>query len=104
MSQPSPSVPNQTTSSAPRKPRVSLALATAFGLGYLPKAPGTFGSLAGVALAVLIWRRFLPYGAIDIHIHDVYLVMTAQSLMYVLTLLISGVGVLVATHTANYLG
>ncbi len=36
-----------------RKPRISLAIATAFGLGYLPKAPGTAGSLAGIALAVL---------------------------------------------------
>jgi phosphatidylglycerophosphatase A len=33
-----------------RKPRISLALATVLGLGYLPKAPGTWGSLAGVAL------------------------------------------------------
>jgi phosphatidylglycerophosphatase A len=33
-----------------RKPRGSIAIATAFGLGYLPKAPGTFGSLAGVVL------------------------------------------------------
>jgi phosphatidylglycerophosphatase A len=40
-----------TTSSGKRKPRVSLALATAFGLGYLPKAPGTFGSLGGIVLA-----------------------------------------------------
>ncbi|HVA94871.1 MAG TPA: phosphatidylglycerophosphatase A [Candidatus Dormibacteraeota bacterium] len=34
----------------PGKPRASLAIATVFGLGYLPKAPGTWGSLAGVAL------------------------------------------------------
>ena len=33
-----------------KKPRTALAIATALGLGYLPKAPGTFGSLAGVAL------------------------------------------------------
>ncbi|HEX3377259.1 MAG TPA: phosphatidylglycerophosphatase A [Candidatus Acidoferrales bacterium] len=33
-----------------KKPRFALAIATALGLGYLPKAPGTFGSLAGVAL------------------------------------------------------
>jgi len=33
------------------KPRVAIAIATAFGLGYLPKAPGTFGSLAGIAAA-----------------------------------------------------
>jgi phosphatidylglycerophosphatase A len=38
------------TNSAGRKPRISIAIATAFGLGYLPKAPGTWGSLAGVVL------------------------------------------------------
>jgi phosphatidylglycerophosphatase A len=43
-------------SSGARKPRVSLAIATAFGLGYLPKAPGTFGSLAGVLLAWILLR------------------------------------------------
>lgn len=35
-----------------RKPRFALFVATAGGLGYLPKAPGTWGSLAGVALAI----------------------------------------------------
>jgi phosphatidylglycerophosphatase A len=38
--------------SSKRKPRISLAIATALGLGYIPKAPGTFGSLAGVALTI----------------------------------------------------
>jgi phosphatidylglycerophosphatase A len=42
--------------SSKRKPRISLAIATALGLGYIPKAPGTFGSLAGIALAT-----WLPY-------------------------------------------
>ena len=43
--------------SAPRrKPRISLFTATACGLGYLPKAPGTWGSLGGLALAVVpLW-------------------------------------------------
>jgi phosphatidylglycerophosphatase A len=50
MSQPTPNP--TTTSNAKRKPRISLAIATAFGLGYFPKAPGTFASLAGIALAV----------------------------------------------------
>ena len=36
-----------------RKPRLSLFIATASGLGCLPKAPGTWGSLGGLALAVL---------------------------------------------------
>ncbi len=40
--------------SAPlRKPRLALFIATAGGLGYLPKAPGTWGSLGGIALAMV---------------------------------------------------
>jgi phosphatidylglycerophosphatase A len=35
----------------PGKRRFALGVATAFGLGHLPKAPGTFGSLGAVLLA-----------------------------------------------------
>jgi len=104
MSEPSPNLPTTTTSSRKRKPRISLAIATAFGLGYLPKAPGTFGSIAGVALTMLIWSRFLPYKSIDIYIHDVYLVIPAQGFTILFALLISGVGIVAATRTADYLG
>src|ERR1700674_3229421 len=77
MSHPEASTPSTTTSNAessarsdrdePRsdggKPRVSLAIATAFGLGNLPSAPGTFGSLAGMILAVSpLW--FMTLGAL----------------------------------------
>jgi phosphatidylglycerophosphatase A len=56
MSEPAPNPATTTTSSAKRKLRVSLAIATAFGLGYLPKAPGTFGSLAGLVPATFpLW-------------------------------------------------
>src|SRR6266436_1422693 len=41
------------------KPRLALAIATACGVGYLPKAPGTFGSLLGVATAFLSSVFFL---------------------------------------------
>jgi phosphatidylglycerophosphatase A len=34
--------------------RVALALATCFGVGYAPVAPGTFGSLAGLALWLVL--------------------------------------------------
>jgi phosphatidylglycerophosphatase A len=34
--------------------RAALAVATALGVGYIPFAPGTFGSLAGLALWVMI--------------------------------------------------
>jgi phosphatidylglycerophosphatase A len=37
------------------KPRFALFVATAAGLGYLPKAPGTWGSLAGLLLALSPW-------------------------------------------------
>lgn len=37
------------------KPRVALAIATGFGLGYLPLAPGTWGSLGGITVVYGIW-------------------------------------------------
>jgi phosphatidylglycerophosphatase A len=42
-----------------KKPRLAMAIATVLGVGYLPKAPGTFGSLVGVATAVLSAVFFL---------------------------------------------
>jgi phosphatidylglycerophosphatase A len=92
------------TNSGKRKPRVSLAIATAFGLGYLPKAPGTLGSLAGVALTMLYWSRFFPHKPIDLYIRDGYFVIWPQGFLILFTILISGFGVLVASRTANYLG
>jgi phosphatidylglycerophosphatase A len=40
----------------PRKPRISYIIATACGLGYLKPAPGTWGSLAGVAFYAYLAR------------------------------------------------
>jgi phosphatidylglycerophosphatase A len=37
-----------------KKPQFSFLLATWFGLGYLPKAPGTWGSVGGLALLWVI--------------------------------------------------
>ena len=42
-----------------KKPRLAMAIATVCGVGYLPKAPGTFGSLVGVATAFLSSFFFL---------------------------------------------
>jgi phosphatidylglycerophosphatase A len=42
-----------------KKPHLALAIASALGVGYLPKAPGTFGSLVGVATAFLSSVFFL---------------------------------------------
>ncbi len=35
--------------------RVAVVLATGFGLGYAPVASGTFGTLPGVLLVILLW-------------------------------------------------
>lgn len=40
------------------KPGFAIILATAGGLGYLPKAPGTWGSLAGLIPGLLPWLVF----------------------------------------------
>jgi phosphatidylglycerophosphatase A len=44
---------------ARKKPRLAFAIATALGVGYAPKAPGTFGSLVGVATVFLSAIFFL---------------------------------------------
>jgi phosphatidylglycerophosphatase A len=53
---PSATVPSSAPEFKPqKKPRFALFIATAAGLGYFPKAPGTFGSLAGLILALVPW-------------------------------------------------
>jgi len=47
------------------KPRFALFIATACGLGYIPKAPGTFGSLAGLLLAMLPWLFLILAGVVS---------------------------------------
>jgi phosphatidylglycerophosphatase A len=43
---------------SPRKPRISYFFATACGLGYLKPGPGTWGSLAGLGISILLqyWK------------------------------------------------
>ncbi len=47
-----------------KKPRFSIFLATACGLGYLPTAPGTWGSLGGLVLvtAATLYAAKIPLG------------------------------------------
>ncbi len=49
---PSTEIPGGATAPQ-KKPRLALAIATALGVGYLPKAPGTFGSLVGIVVTIL---------------------------------------------------
>ena len=51
-----------TAASPQRKPYLSLFIATACGLGYIPVAPGTFGSLAGVVLALSVYQVLTALG------------------------------------------
>ena len=47
----------------PSRPIFSLAIATVFGIGYVPVAPGTFGSAAGLALWMLLPASAAVQGA-----------------------------------------
>jgi phosphatidylglycerophosphatase A len=51
--------PKPESSTQNEKPRLALAIATALGVGYAPKAPGTFGSLVGVVTIFLSAVFFL---------------------------------------------
>ena len=50
--------------------RVGLAVATALGAGYGPKAPGTFGSAVGlllwIALPKILWLQLLAVGLVAV--------------------------------------
>lgn len=63
MSAPVGSVGQPGTTIPAQKPRVSIFLATACGLGYLPKAPGTWGALGGLAATAI---PFLFYAWLSI--------------------------------------
>jgi phosphatidylglycerophosphatase A len=55
-----PSTETLSGASAPqKKPKLAMWIATALGVGYLPKAPGTFGSMVGILTAVLSAVFFL---------------------------------------------
>jgi phosphatidylglycerophosphatase A len=103
----SPSIETSTAhSTRGPKPHISLLLATWFGLGYLPKAPGTWGSVGGVGISLLgAWISFRrsdfqldigPYvyfwtsGLFPVHIH------------VAVAVLISAIGVIVAGRAARY--
>jgi len=45
-----------------RKPRLAVLIATAGGLGYLPKAPGTLGALVGCVVTFVSVLPWLPIG------------------------------------------
>jgi phosphatidylglycerophosphatase A len=66
-SQPTANSPSAPQSALERKPRFALFIATAAGLGYLPKAPGTLGSFAGLLVALLPWWALIALGIVSNH-------------------------------------
>jgi Phosphatidylglycerophosphatase A and related proteins len=113
------------TEAPKRKPTLAIAIATALGVGYIPKAPGTFGSLVGVVTAILTSLFFLrPHSfrdllseqrlaegtLVDNHflvpgadIHDAALILPVTCAI-LLVLLLSFVGVWSAGKAAAFLG
>jgi phosphatidylglycerophosphatase A len=100
--------PEEGTPSQPaqEKPRFALFVATAGGLGYFPKAPGTFGSLAGLALAIAPFWFVVPIEYFDAtsHLENSFFfpfdwVLTIQ---IILTIVIAAIGVWSAGRAANF--
>ena len=88
------------------KPHISLLLSTWFGLGYLPKAPGTWGSLGGVVVSLLItWVSFRRYAFIlnmerEVHFWTTSWLPAPTHLAVVVGIAV--IGVIVATRAARY--
>jgi phosphatidylglycerophosphatase A len=62
---PSVSEASRSPAAAQRKPHLALFIATACGLGYIPVAPGTFGSVVGVLLTMLPYWLLFTLGLVS---------------------------------------
>jgi phosphatidylglycerophosphatase A len=93
-----------TSASSSRKPYLSLFIATACGLGYIPVAPGTFGSLAGVALALSAYQVLTALG---LDIFQIIVVGGTQLdflliIQCVIAVVVAVTGVWTATRASRY--
>lgn len=103
--------PTSAPETAPRpKPRRAFVLATIGGVGYAPKAPGTFGSIVGVALTACVlhlgWRLFSLLDSSGI---PGFQNQPSSALLFVflpslVLLLVAGIGVWSASEVARYAG
>ena len=88
------------------KPHISLLLATWFGLGYLPKAPGTWGAAGGVLLEILVgWIIFCKSAPVLRIERDVYFgtsPLISSYLQVWVAVVIAFLGVIVANRAARY--
>jgi phosphatidylglycerophosphatase A len=96
--------PEPASSATTKPPRLSLLLATGLGLGYLPVAPGTWGSLLGILLFWLPFKmiRSQTYAG---HSYVPYFVVSPVHLVQIfLLILLAAAGVVTATRAARHLG
>lgn len=99
------------TPGPPRKPHLSFFLATACGLGFLPKAPGTFGALGGLLLTLFLAVPFVhPQGSMFSIIWNSFpwlLRMGLDLLLYfevLVSIIIAAIGVIVSGRVARSIG
>ena len=100
---------NPNPDAAARPPRLALLIATGFGLGYLPKAPGTWGSLA---CTILMWawphlsaRFVFATYYVGFGVDSYLLSLILLSLPFLIPILLVGlVGVWAASRAAHYFG
>jgi len=78
--------------SEPRKPRFALFIATACGLGYLPKAPGTWGSLAGVFIYWFLLAGRSPFSLTLLHFRGAPYAAPVLIFLIEMTILVAFVG------------
>jgi phosphatidylglycerophosphatase A len=109
---PTDSDASHSSATAEREPRIALFIATACGLGYIPVAPGTFGSLAGLLLFAIpacsyFWGE-IPYMLANAPIGDFFIKVPEGyfnpfAWAYVILLvLVSAVGVWAAELAARF--
>jgi phosphatidylglycerophosphatase A len=91
-----------------QKPRISFLLATWFGLGHLPKAPGTWGSLAGMAAGWLVIKLAPQLRAVDPQHTGLFppapSALLSWCLLFWCSLLVAALGVWSSSTVSAYVG
>jgi phosphatidylglycerophosphatase A len=89
-----------------RKPGISYFFATACGLGYLKPGPGTWGSLAGVGISVLLAYRnfFFAPPELGWQLHFWQIQWRPYYLDYIAVVLVAALGVYVASKVERHYG
>lgn len=87
-----------------RKPWLSYFLATAGGAGYLPAAPGTWGSLVGILLYWVACTPLLGHSKLDLMWRGTFHVQPFSPWAILLTLVIALMGVFVSSRVARFSG